>query len=126
MQKRRFAPSPAMVVSLIALFVALGGTSYAALSLPKNSVGTKQIKDGAVTAAKIEQLRRRGRQDRRQQRSTRLPEQWVGAIYEGDESLSFYKDSFGVVHLQGNVTDGLVALRHGNVSRPRTPSPQPA
>ncbi len=47
-------PSPALVISLIALFVALGGTSYAAInSLPKNSVGTKQLKNGAVTAKKL-------------------------------------------------------------------------
>lgn len=52
--KRRFrAPSPAFVMSLIALFVALGGTTYAATSLPKNSVGTKQLKNGAVTKKKI-------------------------------------------------------------------------
>jgi hypothetical protein len=42
-----------MVVSLAALFVALGGTGYAAFSLPKNSVGTKQLKNGAVTGPKI-------------------------------------------------------------------------
>ncbi len=42
------APSPALVVSSIALLVALGGTSYAALVLPSNSVGTKQIMNGAV------------------------------------------------------------------------------
>ncbi len=48
------APSPAVVISLIALFVALGGTSYAAIQqLPKNSVGTKQLKNNAVTSAKI-------------------------------------------------------------------------
>ena len=46
-------PSPAMVVALIALSVALGGTGYAALKLPKNSVGTKQIKRNAVTSVKI-------------------------------------------------------------------------
>lgn len=51
---KRFHPSPALVISLIALFVALGGTSYAAMTLPKNSVGTKQLKNGAVTAAKID------------------------------------------------------------------------
>jgi hypothetical protein len=38
-------------ISLIALFVALGGTSYAALS--KNSVGAKQIKKNAVGASEI-------------------------------------------------------------------------
>jgi hypothetical protein len=51
---KRFHPSPALVVSLIALFVALGGTSYAAInSLPANSVGTRQLKNGAVTALKL-------------------------------------------------------------------------
>ncbi len=40
-------------VAYLALFVALGGTSYAALSLPANSVGTKQIRNGAVTTKKI-------------------------------------------------------------------------
>ena len=40
-------------IALIALFVALGGTSYAALSLPAGSVGTVQIRNGAVTTKKI-------------------------------------------------------------------------
>jgi hypothetical protein len=42
-----------MIVALIALFAALGGTGYAALKLPKNSVSAKQIKKNAVTTAKI-------------------------------------------------------------------------
>jgi hypothetical protein len=46
-------PSPAMVVACIALAVALGGTSYAAVRLPANSVGTKQLKRGAVTGIKV-------------------------------------------------------------------------
>jgi hypothetical protein len=54
MKRRLRAPSPALVISLIALFIALGGTSYAAINaLPKNSVGTKQLKKNAVTGAKI-------------------------------------------------------------------------
>lgn len=54
MQKRLLrAPSPAFVISLIALFVALGGTGYAAIHLPKNSVGAKQLKKNAVTSTKI-------------------------------------------------------------------------
>jgi len=53
MKKRLRKPSPALVISLIALFVALGGTTYAATSLPKNSVGTKQLKNNAVTGTKI-------------------------------------------------------------------------
>jgi len=46
-------PSPAFVISVTALFVALGGTTYAATSLPANSVGAKQLKKNAVTSAKI-------------------------------------------------------------------------
>ncbi len=46
-------PSPALVIASVALIVSLGGTSYAALKLPKNSVGAKQIKKNAVTSAKI-------------------------------------------------------------------------
>jgi Collagen triple helix repeat (20 copies) len=38
---------------LLALFFAMGGTSYAAITLPRNSVGTAQIKARAVTLAKI-------------------------------------------------------------------------
>lgn len=43
----------ANVVASLALFIALGGASYAAIKLPKNSVGTKQIKNKAVTKAKL-------------------------------------------------------------------------
>ena len=35
------------------LFIALGGTSYAAVALPANSIGTKQIKKNAVTGVKV-------------------------------------------------------------------------
>jgi hypothetical protein len=40
-------------VAYLALFVALGGTSYAALRLPAGSVGNRQIRNQAVSAAKI-------------------------------------------------------------------------
>ena len=53
MKRRLRRPSPALVISLVALFVALGGTTYAATSLPKNSVGTKQLRKNAVTASKL-------------------------------------------------------------------------
>ena len=46
-------PSPALVVAGIALLVALSGTSYAAITLPRNSVGTIQLKPGAVTSPKV-------------------------------------------------------------------------
>lgn len=46
-------PSPAMLVALISLLVALGGSAYAAINLPANSVGTKQLKNNAVISDKV-------------------------------------------------------------------------
>lgn len=43
----------ANVMATVAVFIALGGASYAATQLPKNSVGTKQLKNNAVSGAKI-------------------------------------------------------------------------
>jgi hypothetical protein len=40
-------------IALLALFLAIGGTSYAAVKLPTNSVATKQIKNGQVKAADL-------------------------------------------------------------------------
>ena len=52
-----------MLVALTALFITMGSGAYAAITLPKGSVGAKQLKsksvtngklaDGAVTAAKV-------------------------------------------------------------------------
>ncbi|MDQ3857833.1 MAG: hypothetical protein M3327_05205 [Actinomycetota bacterium] len=46
-------PSPALAVACLALFVALGGVSYAAAVLPVGSVGTRQLRSGAVTKPKL-------------------------------------------------------------------------
>ena len=43
----------ANVMATIAVFIVLGGVSYAATQLPKNSVGSKQLKKNSVTEAKI-------------------------------------------------------------------------
>jgi hypothetical protein len=44
----RHLPSPALVVASIALVVALGGVSYAAVAIPKNSVGSAQVRNGSL------------------------------------------------------------------------------
>lgn len=46
-------PSPAVALACLALFVALGGMSYAAGVLPAGSVGTRQLRAGAVTKPKL-------------------------------------------------------------------------
>jgi len=45
--------TPSMAVALIALFVALSAGAYAAVTLPKNSVGATQLRTAAVTSAKV-------------------------------------------------------------------------
>jgi hypothetical protein len=52
--KRRLRlPSPAMTIACISLAIALSGASYAAVVLPRNSVGTPQLKSDAVVSSKV-------------------------------------------------------------------------
>lgn len=53
MNRLRARLTYANVTASIALFLALGGISWAAATLPKNSVGSAQIKKNAVTGAKV-------------------------------------------------------------------------
>jgi hypothetical protein len=47
-------PSPALVVACLALVISLSGTAFAvSTALPRNSVGTAQLKTGAVNSAKV-------------------------------------------------------------------------
>ncbi len=46
-------PSAPVLISVVALFFALGGASYAAITIPNNSVGNRQIRNNAVTFQKI-------------------------------------------------------------------------
>ena len=134
---KRFQPSPwhAMAISITALFVALGGAGYAALSLPKNSVGTNQIQNGAVNTAKLKNgavtknklnvtgvtvpnALRAGTANTAQRLAAPEPVHLVGAPGEPGfqhawqnagsdfEQAGFYKDREGVVHLQGVITGG--------------------
>jgi hypothetical protein len=45
--------SYANVVATLALFISLGGASYAAMVLPPHSVGSRQLRPGAVTPATL-------------------------------------------------------------------------
>jgi hypothetical protein len=48
---RRRRPTATLVIASLALFMSLGGTSYAAVKA--KSIGTKQLKNNAVTSGKI-------------------------------------------------------------------------
>jgi hypothetical protein len=53
MRRVRARLTYANVMSSVAVFMVLGGSAYAATALPKNSVGSKQIKSSAVTSSKV-------------------------------------------------------------------------
>ena len=60
-------PSPALVISLIALFVALGGTSYAAIkigarNLKTGSVGTRAVKNATLSGRDLRRAGLSGRE----------------------------------------------------------------
>jgi hypothetical protein len=50
----RHRPSPALVIATLALIFALTGTGIAAVAaLPRNSVGTKQLRNNSVVSSKV-------------------------------------------------------------------------
>jgi len=68
MRSTRFSrPSPALVISLVALFVALGGTSYAAVrlgagNLKTGSVGTRAVKNASLSGRDLKRAGLSGRE----------------------------------------------------------------
>jgi hypothetical protein len=44
----------ANLLGALALFVALGGTGYAAIAIPRNSVGSQQLRNHSITPAKFD------------------------------------------------------------------------
>ena len=56
-------PSPAMIVALVALFAALGGTSYAALSA--GSITSREIKNGSIRNVDFKKGTLRGQEFKR-------------------------------------------------------------
>src|SRR5213080_1115884 len=53
MTRLRHRLSYANVMATLAVFIALGGSSYAALKFPRNSVGATQIRAGAVRSSEV-------------------------------------------------------------------------
>lgn len=53
MSRIRTTLSYANVMATLAVFIALGGSSYAALTLPRDSVGSKQIRRNAVRSTEL-------------------------------------------------------------------------
>jgi hypothetical protein len=69
----------ANVIATLALFLVLGGGAYAATQLPRNSVGTGQLKPEAVTAGKIAKKTRNQLQGARGPAGAQGPQGKAGA-----------------------------------------------
>jgi hypothetical protein len=72
--------SSAHVIAIVALFVALGGTAFAAVTLPRDSVGAPQIRKDAVRSPEIE---------RDAVRSPEIKKDAIRASEIRDESIGF-------------------------------------
>lgn len=119
----------ANVMATVAVFLALGGGAYAATQLPKNSVGTKQLKRDAVTSPKVKngsllakdfkkgQLPRGAGEVKPVQLKAvgpavadcttqtghycRIDQTEWQTPSDDSEAASYGKDSFGIVHVTG-------------------------
>jgi hypothetical protein len=138
----------ANIMATVAVFIALGGASYAATQLPKNSVGSKQLKKNAVVTKSIKKEAVTGAKVKKgsltganinlsklgtvpaattattaQALSPHEPIHLVGAPgepgFEGEasnlgslsptvpvQSVGFFKDHEGIVHLVGTAKAG--------------------
>jgi hypothetical protein len=95
----------ANVMATIAVFLALGGVSYAAFKLPKNSVGAKQIKRGAVNGAKV--------------KLSTIPAAAIrGGVYTKDESNGRYLGGTIVVNKTVSGPIGANEFKTGKVECP--------
>jgi hypothetical protein len=94
----KFRPSPAFVLAAIALFIALGGTSYAAgvingKSLANRSVSHVKLKKHTVTATEMKIVKAR---------PMTLLNGWQPYAEYYDQP-AYWKDALGEVHLKGAV-----------------------
>src|ERR1700754_49918 len=95
----------ANVAASLALFLALGGAAYAATQLPKNSVGTNQIRKEAVTAGKIARKTRQQLQGDRGPQGPQGPQGKTGKT--GAKGATGARGATGATGARGaNGTDG--------------------
>ena len=103
--------TPSLAVSTVALVLAVG--SGAAVASSGIIIGTKQIKNGAVTTPKLHDQAVTSRKlaglgSYHLVGTSAVPFQngWVNNTVLGNVPARFYKDPYGIVHLEGVIKDG--------------------
>jgi hypothetical protein len=107
--------TPSLALSVLALVLAAG--SGAAVASSGIMVGTSQIKDGAVTTAKLAnkavtsaKLAGLGRYHLVGTSAVPFQNGWTNYTALNNAPARFYKDPYGVVHLEGVITGGAGAF----------------
>lgn len=77
-------PSPALVVAVCALLLAVGGTGYALAAIPKHSVGAAELKKNAVRSKAVKDHSLKAKDFRAGQ----LPPSEVLIKYAGDDAVT--------------------------------------
>ena len=135
----RYRPSPAMVVALIALFVALGGVGYAATrigsaQIKNNSIRTQDIRNGTIRGKDVRRKTITGKQIKNPEAFHEVGAAGQPPFKNGAKNFAstdpavhystaaFFKDNEGIVHLKGTVTatHGKVAFTLPPRYRPRS------
>jgi len=113
----RLRPTPALAVAILALVVALAGTSYAAVVIANGSVGTAQLKRNAVTSPKIKNRSVRSADLAKPGRwkPLSLGAGWAWASAGDTQTPQFRRDQLGQVHLRGPVTKTSGSPSYGNL-----------
>jgi hypothetical protein len=108
LNKLRSRLSAPLLISLLALFLALGGAAFAVQKAPKNSVTSKSIKKNAVTSSDIKNNTVTGNDVN--EGTLNLPGSSLPQVsFQSLGSIQYGKDGFGIVHLRGiqsSITNG--------------------
>src|SRR5829696_8966771 len=107
MSKLRERLTYANVVSTLCLCILLGGSAYAATRLPNNSVGTKQLKKGAVSLSKIKPSAISAIKGQKGERGDRGPQGEAG--HAGQDATRLFARivaSNGFAAVKSGVTEG--------------------
>ena len=94
--------SYANIMSTIAVFIALGGVSWAAISIPRNSVGPAQLKRGAVDSVRVKDKSLLAKDIKPGQ--VFAPRAWAARVAESAEIGSSFTDVSAIYVPAGDLT----------------------